>query len=60
MGNCSGKKQKKVETHAQGERRKIRNAQDNFVRKLVDTNEAELDEVDRDSVGPGILEPHEP
>ena len=53
MGNCSGKRQKKVETHAQGERRKIRTAQDNFVRKLVDTSDADLDEIDRDSVGPG-------
>lgn len=51
MGNCS-RKQKKVETHAQGERRKIQHAQDSFVRKLVSTTEEEPDEVDRDSVGP--------
>ena len=52
MGNCTGKRQKKVVTHAQGERRKIRDAQDSFVRKLVDSN-GDIDNVERDSVGPG-------
>ena len=52
MGNCSGKRHKKTEPLAKGEKRKIINAQNNFVRNLVSTTEAE-DEVDGDSIGPG-------
>ena len=54
MGNCSGKKQKKTESHAQEEKRKIITAQNNFVQRLVSTTEAEVDAVDADSVGPGM------
>lgn len=54
MGNCSGKKHQKTESYAQGERRKIQNAQDRFVRQLVNTTEAELDDMDGDSVGPDL------
>ena len=54
MGNCSGKRHKKTEPLAKGEKRKIINAQNNFVRNLVSTTEAE-DEAEGDSIGPGKL-----
>ena len=54
MGNGYGKTHPVTDSRAR-ERRKILNAQDSFVRKLVDNSGENIDDVDGDSVGPGIL-----